>query len=491
MSWFFGAGLLSAVLIVAGCSDDPDSKRAPRVDGGMSPRGNRDGGAVDDAGGSGGKDGGPPTSNDAGPGGAGGDNAVDDETEPDDPAPSGPGGEGAGGSSGSGDGGVDNPTPSDAGGDLGPGGTGSGQAGAANSAGGSAGSDSGGGAGGDGPTGSAGTGGAPSIEPQVLVPYPHIMGLSSPSTLAVDDEYVYWTSSWVGADPPMPLPNRSGNYLMRVPKDGGEPSSLFDGIWVVDGVERQLALGARFAMDATHFYLPTGRDVYSSLIFKIAKDGSSVEELAQPRLLDPKRELALSGGMLYFEGLGGGIDGVPIDGGEIFSVVDIDTTPPPEELGFFPSVWGLITDGTNLYYSGNDQGMFSVPVSGGQPVLISPHNMPGAAYSSLYSFPALADGFLYWQHYGYIYSVPVGGGALTTVVEPIGSEAGSSYPELVIDGDYLYYLNGGLQKAALDGSSRTMVLRDGGVYNVNSIAIDESSVYMFAASGQSIIKVPK
>ena len=355
--------LLATVLVAAGCKDDPDpdgSSGAKGGTGGASAGGKSGGSGGKNSGGSvasgGNGDGGRAGLGDSGAGGAAGDDSAAGED--------GAGGNGSAGRSGLGDSG----------------------------AGGAAGDDGAGG----GDAGGAGAGG----EPQVLVPFAHINILSSPATIAVDAEYVYWTSSWVGADPPTPLPTRSGNYLMRVPKNGGEPSALFDGSWVVDGNPTQLALGATFAMDATHFYLPTSRDVLYSLIFKISKDGSSVEELAQPRLLDPKRQLVLTGGRLYFES-GGGIDSVSVAGGPIVHVIDVETTPYPDGFDFFPAVNGLTTDGTNLYYSGNDQGMFKVPVGGGQPVLISPRNMPGALFSYAGSWPALAGGFVYWNYYGY------------------------------------------------------------------------------------------
>lgn len=349
-----------------------------------------------------------------------------------------------------------------------------------------------GGAGGE-PAAAAGTSGqGAATEPEILVPFGVISTLSAPATIAVDDEYVYWTSAWVGADPPTPSPPPTGAYLMRVPKNGGEPSALYEAVEVVDGQPRPLALSANFAMDATSLYVSAGYDIYNSLLIKVAKDGSSVEQIAVTGGLDAKRHFAIDDQNVYFEGHASGeIHSVPLDGGDVVVLVDDNSTPLPDGFSFYPNVNCLITDGSYLYYEGSSQGMFKVPVGGGQPVLLSPRNMDGANFSHSGSWPALADGFLYWNYYGYIYKVPVDGGELTTVVEPTPEERSGSGPQTVIDGGYIYYNDYGLQKAALDGSSRVRLLDAAANYSATEFAIDETHVYMFAFANQGIIKLPK
>ena len=362
------------------------------------------------------------------------------------------------------------------------------------------GNDAAAGASGDGPEGGtggetaavAGTGGqGAATEPEVLVPFGVIVGLSSPQTMAVNEEYVYWTSAWVGADPPTPLPQRRGAYVMRVPKNGGEPSALFDAIIEVDGQPHQLVLSANFAIDATSIYVSAGLDIYNSLMFKVAKDGSGVEQIAVTPGLDPKRHLLIVGETLYFEAGSGGIDSVSVNGGPIVPVIDPETTPYAEGFNLFPAVSDMASDGANLYFSGNVEGMFKVPIGGGQPVLLSPRNTDSARFSHFESWPAVADGFLYWNYYGYIYRVSVDGGELETFVEPTEFEKSGSGPQTVIDDGYIYYNAYGLQKAALDGSSRVRLLDPALGYSAGQFAIDDTHVYMAAYSGQGIIKLPK
>ncbi len=233
-----------------------------------------------------------------------------------------------------------------------------------------------------------------------------------------------------------------------------------------------------------------GVDVLTTTIIRVPKDGSSPEPLAQLSGLDRKANFIIDGQYLYFEGnQTGEIDQLALADGAVVPLIDSEVTPFPEGFASFPGINGLASDGTNLFYSGNDQGMFQVPIAGGQPLLISPPNTDDARFSGPNSWPAVKDGVVYWNYYGYIYSVPVGGGDLVTVVEPTDLERSGSGPYTVIDGDYVYYIDRGLQKAALDGSDRTVV--EGTADVSGGFTFDETSVYLWTYSGQGIIKVPK
>lgn len=342
------------------------------------------------------------------------------------------------------------------------------------------------GSGGQDDSGNAGQAGA-GTEPQpampvVLVPYPMIYGAR---TIAVDDEYVYFPASWVGPSPPTPLPPASGSYILRVPKAGGEVAAVFQA--TTNGLTDSL-----IAVDETSVYTAYAIDVFSDKVIKLPKaeltaPGDDIEIAQSPRGGATTYALTSDSQRVYFGVGSGGIRSVPLNGGPLGTVVD-ETGTPPVELGHFPNPnGGLMSDGTNLYYSGNVDGIFQVPVEGGQLVLLQAAFVDTVQVANQNSFPTVHGGFVYWSYYGAIYKKPISGGSLSTVFMPPTRSA--TRADLAIDDQYIYSLHdGGLWKTSLDGQTRVLMAADA---NYERLVIDDSSVYLTAGAGQAIIKVPK
>lgn len=317
--------------------------------------------------------------------------------------------------------------------------------------------------------------------PVVLVPFPMINGAQ---IIAVDGDYVYFPGSWVGPNPATPLPPASGSYILRVPKAGGDVTPLFEA--AANAVTTTL-----IAVDATSVYTAYGIDVLTDKVIKLPKaertaPGDEVEMARTPRFGATTFALTADSQRVYFGTGSGGIQSVALNGGAIGTVVDATGTPPVE-VGHFPSPNGVVSDGTNLYYSGNVDGIFRVPVGGGELAVLQPAFVDAVQVCSESSFPTVHDGWVYWSYYGTIYKRPIVGGTLTTVFTP--ATHASSYKDVAIDDQYIYSLHDeGLWKTSLDGTTRVLMAAYAGY---ERLVIDEANVYLTAASGQSIVKIPK
>jgi hypothetical protein len=239
-----------------------------------------------------------------------------------------------------------------------------------------------------------------------------------------------------------------------------------------------------------------GVDIYTDNVMKVAKDGSSAVPIASPKV-GGGSGIATDGQRIYWEGgnSAGRIESVPLDGGPITTVVAAGTTQQPIEPGSGNEVnWqgtnGLMSDGTNLYYNSGGH-MMQVPVGGGVPRVLfraDPTAANNTGYVGPYSWPCVTGGFVYWNQYGFIFKTPIDvGGTPTPVVVSQGS--GGSGPHTVTDGVHIYYLDeGSLKKVSINGGTPVRIAEPGGF---TLFAIDDTSVYLTAANGNSIVKVPK
>ena len=337
--------------------------------------------------------------------------------------------------------------------------------------------------------------------PVVLVPVSHI---ASATVIGVDDEYVYWTSSWVGSDPADPLPPASGSYLLRIPKEGGTPEVIYE----APAGENPIHQGF-FALSDTSVYIKRGIDIYHDSLIKVAKDGSSAVEIAQPEF-NSGSGVAIDSQRVYFGrnvllpngeiNSTGSIASVPLDGGPITTVVDATmSAQKPIEPGSgnevpWQGIEGMMSDGTNLYYaSGSNGHMMQVPVGGGVPRILFQADATAVngtvPYVYVTSWPCVTGGFVYWTTYGSVFktSIDEGGTPTPVVVSPISAQG--SGPQTVTDGDYLYYVDDTfLKKVSVDGGTPVIIAEPGGF---SVFAIDDTSVYMIGSNGQSIVKYPK
>lgn len=323
---------------------------------------------------------------------------------------------------------------------------------------------------------------APAV-PVVLVPVGHI-GFAD--LIAVDDAHIYWASPWVGSNPANPLPPASGMYLMRMPKGGGTVTAIYQSP-TQNPIMRHV-----MALSNTSVYVQIAVDVLTDSVMKVAKDGSSAVQLA----LTGKRggaAMATDSQRIYWEGGSAGIESVPLDGGPITPVVDRALKPIEPGSGNevpWQGITGLMSDGTNLYYQSGGH-LMQVPVGGGVPRILfrwDPTAAKNTGYVSSFSWPCVTGGFVYWNQYGFIFKTPIGGGGTPTpvVVSPGTPMSG---PQTVTDGVHIYYLDEGrLKKVAISGGTPVTIAEPGGFVG---FAIDDTSVYLTAASGNSIVKVPK
>lgn len=318
-----------------------------------------------------------------------------------------------------------------------------------------------------------------------------------PTAIADDDAYVYWTTSRPG-------------YVMKVAKTGGTPVVVYNA--------GDVYLAA-IVVDATSVYFEQFFATACSVL-KIPKDANvdagNAQPLAQYSSTSSVFDIAIDAKSLYYYN-GGGIYSVPLDGGTVTTVVDT-TGPSPVDpvVGLaigFPGVWGIISDGTTLYYTvGQTYGgavasdsplaytgwLLSVPVGGGVPSILAPKKVidtNGDTYvDDDWVYPWVRDGFVYWRDHfsGNVYSESTQGG--TPILLTSGPINGGG--TAVSDGTNVYYTTpAGLMKVPVAGGNPVEVVHDGGNYRFNTdgrpLLVDDTSVYVIAYAGHGILKVAK
>jgi hypothetical protein len=318
-----------------------------------------------------------------------------------------------------------------------------------------------------------------------------------PTAIADDDAYVYWTTSRPG-------------YVMKVAKTGGTPVVVYNaGDVYLDAI----------AVDATSVYFEQSFGIAHSFL-KVPKDANvdagNAQLLAQTSSASGLSDIAIDAKSLYYYN-GGGIYSVPLDGGTVTTVVDTTGASPVDPiLGLaigFPGVWGMISDGTTLYYTvGQSYGgavasdsplaytgwLLSVPVVGGVPSILAPKKVIDANGDTYvdddWVYPWVRDGFVYWRDHfsGNVYSESTQGGTPNLLASGPMNGGGTA----VSDGVNVYYItSAGLMKVPVAGGNPVEVVHDGGNYLFNTnrrpLLVDDTSVYVIAYAGHGILKVSK
>ncbi len=326
-----------------------------------------------------------------------------------------------------------------------------------------------------------------------------------PVAIAMDDTYIYWTTSY------------QPGYVMRIAKSGGAPELVYSagpgslGPIVVDGT-------------SVYFEQYTCCPIANSVL-KVPKaggvDAGTALLLAQTGSPSGLGEIAIDASNLYYYD-GGGIFSVPLAGGAAKTVVDTTGASPVDPvismaIGF-PGVVGMISDGTNLYYTvGQTYGgaisvdsplaysgwLLSVPVGGGVPTILAPKKVidtNGDTYvDSNGIYPWVHGGLVYWRDHfsGNVYSESVQGGTPSLLATSAINGGGIA----ISDGMNVYYIIDGLFKVPVTGGNPVVWVYDGRYLGASapygfgtdrrSLLVDDTSVYAIAYYGHGIVKVAK
>lgn len=261
-------------------------------------------------------------------------------------------------------------------------------------------------------------------------------GQYNPSAIAVDATHVYWTNTGNGQcsdDGALGVLDCPGSAVMSVPLGGGTPTTIAS-------AESPIAL----VVDATSVYWVNApylddSNVATGSIVKAPLGGGASTTLASG--LYAPFAIAVNASDVYWTADGvdgdGTITKAPIGGGT---------------LGVLPSAQPyagpIVQDGSSLYWlnaygpeGGSQTSVFSVPLTGGAPTRLAV-SAGGSDTSGPFAGIAVDDARVYWTSQtsvgydsdGFLMSVPIAGGAVTTLVA--GDMGGSG---IAVDATSVYW----------------------------------------------------
>ncbi|HEX3344858.1 MAG TPA: hypothetical protein VHS09_09815 [Polyangiaceae bacterium] len=364
--------------------------------------------------------------------------------------------------------------------DLGGGAGGSGASGSSG-----AGSGSGSGGSGSGSSGSGSGGLMPGCAGGVVTLYtgPALPsgGAQGPGALAVDSAAVYWTAP--------PTTEALGGAVMSVPSCGGAASTLAS----PDASTSQVNLGA-LAVAGSNVYWATQGDTSPSpdgQVMRVPAAGGASSVVVKDQL--PVALTADATHLYWTDDHSGAVWRAPLAGGV------------PSQLGVGLGFGGvevgsIAVDASSVYFYSTQQGIQSVPLSGGPTT--SPTQLlqiDSAHGDSLYGLAA-SGGRIYWSdgllQNGTVQSLPTGGGAPTTLVSASPTDV---VGDIAVDGVSVYWIGahctsalassctGKLTRVPAAGGPPTVVASgwpSGDALGV--LAVDATSVYFTA--GNTILK---
>jgi hypothetical protein len=221
------------------------------------------------------------------------------------------------------------------------------------------------------------------------------------------------------------------------------------------------------AVDATHLYWTSAADpdasasTSSGLLRMTPRSGGATEVLATS--LQGLGNIALGPTGVYWVATDGSLMRTPLGGGTSSTVVS-------QPAGVRISC--VAVDESDVYWASGTAGntpssILKMPLAGGAPLTLA----SGVGCNSL----AVGSSFVVWDDLQGIESVPIGGGATTTVF----SDANGPYASVAVDCGFVYWATGTqVMKAPLAGGPPTMLAPlVAGWGTATGFAFDESSLY--------------
>jgi hypothetical protein len=252
----------------------------------------------------------------------------------------------------------------------------------------------------------------------------------APSGIAVDDTYVYWTDQL------------GGNGVMRVPIDGGATVTLVHGN--LDGGQPYQATA--ITLDANNVYFTSPYGPSAGYVMSVPKDGGAPFVIASGQGY-PDWGLAVDATNVYWVNSGTNaiyyrdsavmmapITGVP-DGGSPTILASYPVANAPNQVA---------VDSTNVYWANSSGTVMKIPKAGGCPVTLA--SGQGNAPWGL----AVDGTNVYWTDEGYtsgtVMTVPIAGGCVT------GLAAGNNLLGIAVDSTNVYWVDQGCGSGSCTGS---------------------------------------
>ena len=281
--------------------------------------------------------------------------------------------------------------------------------------------------------------------PTTLLSFSVTNGSIPYGTLLLDGSALYGTTNQGGAN--------GGGTVFSIPVTGGSLTDLvsFNG---TDGDEPNG--GLTLSADGSTFYGMTSEtpSAYHGTVFSIPVTGGTLTNLLSFNGTDgsdPIGSLTLDGSTLYGVTRTGGANGdgtifsIPVTGGTLTTLLSFNGTDGANPYGPLVLVGSTLYGMTDLGGANNDGTVFSIPVTGGTPTtLVSFNGANGqnprsslalsADGSTLYGMTALGGA----DNDGTIFSIPVTGGALTTLFSFNGTNGQTPDDQLALNGSTLY-----------------------------------------------------
>jgi hypothetical protein len=261
--------------------------------------------------------------------------------------------------------------------------------------------------------------------------------LACPINIVVDATSVYWTAN--------------GGSVMKVPIDGGTPTTLASGQSTPWGI----------AVDATSVYWVDVGNGNDGSVMKVPLAGGTPVVLASGQITNHAGSLAIDAARIYWS-TDQGVEAMPLAGGTPEQLIVSTETP---------KIFGV--DATNVYWAGYTSGILEAPLDGGAVMTLA----PGTGYAG-----TLQGTSLYYLVGQDVLTVPINGGAPVTLASGSGPEAiavdstrvyWADPLAIVADGGTLF--EGRVLSVPLAGGTPT-TLADG-LPQPDAIAVDATSVY--------------
>jgi hypothetical protein len=270
------------------------------------------------------------------------------------------------------------------------------------------------------------------------MPVTLVTGQSSPASIAVDGESVYWINADLGS-------RWAPGSVAKVPVCGGAPVTLWSGADALPSI----------ALDASGVLFFGGS---APALSRVPKAGGPLTGLAD--VASSPGSLEVDSAVVYWTE----VDRTFGTGG--VRLMEIPPGSGPVTLASSHDDWGgaLITDSTRVYWTGGSN-LYSMPKRGGAIVTLA---------TMFYAGPrAVDENNLYWTASDGLYSMPKTGGTPRRLAQTFGAGA------IVADGEYLYWtidlpIGAVLKMPATGGPITTLA---SGQSQPSSLTVDATSIY--------------